>query len=42
MDVFGAPLKVMHKFAGAIALLEDESVVEQLLELRKHVDVRVV
>ena len=40
--VFGAPLEVVHKLAGAIALLKYERVLQQFTELVYHVNVRVV
>ena len=39
VNVFGAPFEVMHKFARAVTLLEDERVVQQLRELGIHVHV---
>ena len=42
VDVLGAPLEVMDELPGAVALLQDESIVEELRELTEDVNVRVV
>lgn len=42
VDVLGAPFEVMDVLARAVALLQDECVLQELLELRVHVHIRVI
>ena len=42
VNILGSPFEVVDKLAGAVALLENEGVMEQLRKLAEHVDVRVV
>lgn len=42
MNILGTPFEIMHQFAGAVALLENESVVEQLLKLQENIHIRIV
>ena len=42
MDVFGSPFKVVDEFSGAIALLQNERIVEKLRKFRENINVRIV
>lgn len=42
VDVFGAPFEVVYILSGRVRLLQNESIVQQLAELLKDVDITVV
>ena len=42
MNVFGAPLEVVHELTAGVRFLEDESVVEELTKFVHHIDVRII
>ena len=42
VDIFGAPLEVMHKLSRAVRFLQNEGVMKKLLKFSKYINIGIV